>query len=320
MAVPIGAAISQSAPLSPASATERHSLTLRIDNDAFDFWMLPWNRPDDEYTSGVHIDYDGGDAPIWARAFLGGRESCVVGARSCRSARMELGQDIYTPSVSVDSAHAAPGSRPNAGWLFLSQTARALDEHRSDEFTLTAGVTGAPSLARYMQALAHRAGPAFNRPTDWSRQLGFEPGIVARVEERRRVSLIESDAFGADILPRVAASVGNVITNAELGLDTRVGVHLPHPWLVEANRFALTLSAGASGQAVARNLFLDGNTFKRSVHVGHEPFVLSGNAGIELRYEEFTLGYRAQSDSRAYALGPKWHPWATLVGGVSVDR
>ena len=43
MAAPIGAAISQS----PAPAAPR-TLTLRIDNDAFDFWMLPWNRPDEE--------------------------------------------------------------------------------------------------------------------------------------------------------------------------------------------------------------------------------------------------------------------------------
>src|SRR3954464_10243499 len=88
------------------------TLTLRIDNDAFDFWMLPWNRPDEEYTSGVHITYDGGDAPRWARAHLGGRAECAIGARSCRSGRAEIGQDIYTPSVSVDDPHASPGSRP----------------------------------------------------------------------------------------------------------------------------------------------------------------------------------------------------------------
>jgi UDP-galactopyranose mutase len=38
MAAPIGAAIAQTP----------HALTLRVDNDAFDFWMLPWNRPDEE--------------------------------------------------------------------------------------------------------------------------------------------------------------------------------------------------------------------------------------------------------------------------------
>lgn len=310
MAVPTGAAFSQLP----------HTLSLRVDNDAFDFWMLPWNRPDDEYTSGVHIAYDGGDAPRWSRAFLRGRAPCSVGARSCRSSRSVLGQDIYTPAVRLDSGRAAPGMRPNAGWLFLSQSARALDERRSRELTLTGGVTGAPSLARYMQALAHRAAPAFNRPTDWRSQLGFEPGVIASYEERARVVVAEGESVGADFIPRVALSAGNIATNAEVGFDGRIGLNLPHPWLLEPDRFSATLSVGASVRAIARDLFLDGNTFEHSVRVGHEPLVRSGSAGVEIRYDGFIVGYRAQSDSRAYKRGPAWHPWASLIGGVSLDR
>lgn len=318
MAVPVGAAFSQLPSAPPPSAP--HALTLRIDNDAFDFWMAPWNRPDEEYTSGVHIDDDGGDAPLWSRAFFARRAPCVVGVRSCRTSRFEVGQDIYTPAVSVDSGRAAPGSRPNAGWLFISQTARALDEDRSRDFTLTMGMTGPPSLARYTQALAHRAAPAFNRPTDWTHQLEFEPGVIARYEERRRVVIGETESLGADILPRVAASLGNVTTAAEAGADARIGVHLPHPWLLEQNRFSATLTAGAAERAIARDLFLDGNTFARTNGVGHETFVTSANLGVEVRDGAFMLGYRAQTDSRSYARGPKWHPWASLIGGISIGR
>lgn len=321
MAVPLGAAFSQlpSAPPAPPRSAP-HAITIRVDNDAFDFWMKPWNRPDEEYTSGVHIDDDGGDAPAWSRAFLARRTPCSVGLRSCRTSRLELGQDIYTPSVSVDSNRAAPGSRPNAGWLFISQTARALDEDRSSDFTLTMGMTGPPSLAQYTQALAHRAAPAFNRPTDWTHQLEFEPGVIARYEERRRFVLGERGWFGADVLPRVAGSVGNVTTAAEAGADARVGFHLPHPWLLEQDLFSAAFTAGAAERAIARDLFLDGNTFARSKGVGHEPFVTSANFGVEVRSSAFVLGYRAQIDSRSYARGPKWHPWASLIGGVSFDR
>ena len=28
---------------------------VRADNDAFNFWQAPWNRPDEEYTSGVRL-------------------------------------------------------------------------------------------------------------------------------------------------------------------------------------------------------------------------------------------------------------------------
>src|SRR3954469_21698356 len=84
------------------------TLTLRIDNDAFDFWMLPWNRPDEEYTSGVHVTLDGGDAPRWSRAGLRGLAPCTTSGAACRTGRTEIGQDIYTPAVSVSTSRAAP--------------------------------------------------------------------------------------------------------------------------------------------------------------------------------------------------------------------
>jgi len=314
MAAPHGAAIAQSAP-----APIPHTLSLRTDNDAFDFWMLPWNRPDDEYTSGVHITYDGGDAPWWARAFLRGDSACTTRSRTCRSARAELGQDIYTRDATISDTAVIDRSRPSAGWLYLSQSARSLRANRSDDLTLTLGVTGPPSLARFTQRIAHNAAPAFNRPTDWSREIEFEPGLIVCYEQRRRVS-IGVGAFGFDIVPRVGASIGNVLTAAELGLQFRTGWHLPHPWLPEPGGASLALVGGMTGQAIARNLFLDGNTFHSGPRVGHAPFVGSGELGVELRYRALRVEYRAVSDTRAYASGPQWHPWASMIAGVTFDR
>jgi lipid A 3-O-deacylase len=308
MAAAFGAAIAQSTP---------HMLTVRADNDAFDFWMYPWNRPDDEYTSGVHITYDGGDAPRWSRAFFRRGSPCIGQATSCRAARLELGQDIYT-NDRVDPVRRAT-LRPNAGWLYLAQSARSLRSARADEVTLTLGVTGNPSLGEFMQRLAHNAAPKYNRAVDWSRKIAFEPGVIGRYEQRRRIA-IDTGAFGVDVLPRAAASVGNVLTAAEVGFQTRLGWHLQHPWLPVNRATAVTIFAGASGQAVARNLFLDGSTFRDGPRVGHDPFVASGELGIEVRYRRLDLAYRAVSDSRSYATGPKWHPWASMVAGLTFDR
>jgi hypothetical protein len=316
MAAPFGAAISQSV----QSPRAPYALTLRIDNDAFDYWRMPWNRPDDEYSSGVHIDYDGGDAPVWARALARNAVACTDGALACRTQRLELGQDIYTPATSAEAPQPAPGSRPNAGWLYLAQTARVLSAARSDEATITVGVTGNPSLARYMQTLVHRVAPAYNRPIDWSNQIGFEPGIIARYEQRRRAVALSAGDIGWDVIPRAGASVGNVSTEADAGVQTRLGWKLPHPWLPQSRATSVSLLAGASERAVARDLFLDGSTFGGGPRVGHEPWVTSGELGIELRYERLTLAYRVQSDSRAYARGPAWHPWASMVGGFTFER
>jgi lipid A 3-O-deacylase len=324
----IGTAVAQSpapAPVAagrPVAAPGRapKTFSLRTDNDAFDFWMLPWNRPDEDYTSGVHLDYDGGDAPWWSRALIKGRGECVVHAQTCRTARLELGQDIYTPSVDVNDPHASATARPNAGWLYLAQSARALSGDRLDEFTLTLGVTGPPSLARFTQRLAHEAAPEFNRPTDWSHQIAFEPGAILRYEQQRRAWTAGGPSVGVDVIPTGGLSLGNVLTAADAGFRIRSGWHLAHPWLPEASSAGFTIEAGVSGQAVARNLFLDGNTFERGPRVGHEPFVGTGDLGVEVRYRAISLEYRAVNQTRAYAAGPKWHPWASMVGRVTVGR
>ena len=229
--------------------------------------------------------------------------------------RAELGQDIYTPSLRADDPVPNADERPNAGWLYLSQSARALRPDRSEELTITLGVTGPPSLARFTQRIAHAAAPAFNRPTDWSRQIGFEPGAMVRYAQRHRLG---TGSF--DLIPEFAATAGNVNTSAEAGVMARTGKNLRHPWLPESGPTELLVFGGISGRAVARDLFLDGNTFRGGSRVGHHVLVASGQLGVELRHRALTLGYRTVASSRAYSGGPRWHPWSSMTGGVTFDR
>jgi len=302
-----------------ARAQSPQTLSLRVDNDAFDFWMMPYNRPDEEYTSGVRITYTGGRAPWWSRLLMGDGGACVYRAQSCQSSRAELGQDIYTPSASTNNPEPAPGSRANAGWLFLSQTARSLDASRSDELSVTLGVTGPPSLAHATQSLFHSIAPYFNRPTDWSRQIRFEPGAIIGYEQRRRLAFY-AGPVGFDLLPSVSLKAGNVETSAGAGLQMRLGANLPHPWLPQSVPFSMTLMAGVSGRGVLRDIFLDGNTIRPDYRVGHEAGVGAGEVGIELRVRALTVGYRVVDETRSYAAGPQWHPWASMVAGVTFDR
>jgi len=307
------------APAGMLGAQTPRTVSLRIDNDAFDFWMLPWNRPDEEYSSGVHITYDGGHAPLWSRRFLCQMPACLTANRECRTGRAEIGQDLYTPATSKTNPVPAPGSRPNAGWLYVSQTARSLRPSRSDELTLTFGVTGRPSLGKFTQTIAHSAAPTFNRPSDWSYQVGFEPGVMARYEQRRRIGQ-DDRAIGFDVVPRFVLTAGNVSTAAEIGVQTRTGWHLRHPWLPQDGPIEFALIGGVSARAVVRDLFLDGNTFRDGPHVGHETFVGSGEIGVLMRFRALSLAYRAVNDTRSYSAGPKWHPWASIVGGVTFGR
>ncbi len=293
--------------------------TLRLDNDAFDFWMAPYNRPDEEYSSGVHLMADGGDAPWWARRFLSDLP-CTTKTTQCRTASFQFGQDIYSPATSVNDPSPAPGSRPNAGWLFVSQTARSLRLTTADALTFTVGVTGPPSLARQTQGLAHDLAPEFNRPTDWDRQIPFQPGFIAQFEHRVRAVVVERGSFGLDVVPRVAATLGNVTTDVQFGGEARVGWHLRHPWLPSDGPTEIALIVGATGRGVARDLFVDGHVPLDTARLVHAPFVARGDLGLEFRHRWLMLAYRAVDESRSYDRAPRWHPWASLIAGVTVDR
>jgi lipid A 3-O-deacylase len=316
----IAVALLTAAPLGAAFSQAPNTLTVRVDNDAFDFWMQPFNRPDEEYTSGVRVSWDGGKSPWWSRALFRNGGDCIDHATSCRTARLEIGQDIYTPSTSLADPKAAASARPNAGWLYVDQTARQLADNRSDQLTVTLGVTGPPALGQQAQSFFHSLAPEFNRPTDWSRQIAFEPGAIVRYEQFHRIGAAQLGPVGMDLIPTVGASVGNIADAVDAGFQARVGWHLPHPWLPSSEPFSFTLLAGATGRAVARDLFLDGNTFASSPRVGHTPFVGSGEWGATLSVGRLALTYRAQTDTRAYAGAPRWHPWSSLVGSFTFSR
>ena len=230
--------------------------------------MLPWNRPDEEYTSGVHITYDGGRAPWWARVIFGRAQACTIRVTECRTARAELGQDIYTPRSAADDPHAAPARAPTRGWLYFESDVReSLREDRSDELTITLGVTGPPSLARFTQRLAHSAAPEFNRPTDWTRQIGFEPGAIVQLRAAAARWQRSRQARSASMsLPSLTSSAGNVLTAAEIGFQSRVG------WTSATPVASALRGAGdrahrrrVSARGVARDIFLDGNTSERQL-------------------------------------------------------
>ena len=209
-----------------ARAQSPRGLTLRMDNDAFDFWMQPYNRPDEEYTSGVHITYDGARAPWWSGWLLGSAAMCTYHVTDCRRHAPRSARTSILRRQASTIRMPRPGSRANGGWLYVAQTARSLHESRSDELTISVGVTGPPSLARFTQNLAHNVAPEFNRPTDWSRQIRFEPGAIIGYEQRRRALAYDAGPMGFDVLPSVSVKRATWRPPRRSGLQTRTGLAL----------------------------------------------------------------------------------------------
>jgi lipid A 3-O-deacylase len=292
----------------PAAATSesppRGTLTLTIENDIF-------SGSDRHYTSGAAIVWvpSGGPPPGWLM-----RAARLVPWLADGETRhaYAVGQSLYTAS-NISDGEPPPGEPPYAGWLYGTVGLEVGDAARLDQLGVTLGVIGPAALGRQSQRAAHRAFGG-RRAQGWSTQLRNEPGLVLayRANWNHRVA---SGASGLrlDAAPYVGATLGNVSTHAAVGLTLRFGRTQPFepaprlaPGLISARHFARGsdlswhLLAGIEGRAVARDIFLDGNTFRASRSVDKDRFVADALLGLALTWRDVRVAYTHVFRSREY--------------------
>jgi hypothetical protein len=216
-----------------------------------------------------------------------------------------LGQDIFTPSDISEHA-LIEDDRPYAGWTYLGVGLVSENGDRLDNLELNVGMIGPASLAEKMQTEYHRL-IDIQLPEGWDNQLHNEPGVVLYYERKWRnilkaelTELPVFDNLGVDLTPHLGGALGNVFTYAAAGLTLRLGEDLPDDYGAPRLRPALPGSdyfrpddsfgwyffAGAEGRLVARNIFLDGNTFRDSHSVDKIPTVLDMQAGLAVMLGE----------------------------------
>jgi hypothetical protein len=300
----------------PAAAQVRE-VRLMLDNDAYDFWIPFRIRPDHDYTNGVTLSVEMAGGPLWAHALAPRAARCTAAApadSACTATTLSFGQKIFTPDV--DGAAPVAGQRAYAGWLYASATASVQSAARARRVGVELGITGTPSLGEAVHTTWHRVA-GFDAPDGWAHQLAFEPAFRVAYDESVLLADVRSGGVRvATLAPAWGADAGTLHVGAHAGVSARAGWAVPHPWSAAADRGAGPASVYALARvqqnAVARDLFLDGSTFSRSIRVERRPLVWEYELGGGVRYRAFTLEYRALTRGREYDTQPKPHTWGTF--------
>lgn len=240
-----------------------------------------------------------------------------------------FGQNMYTPP-DITVADPLPNTHPYAGWLYGSVAVIAeTGRRRLDQLDLTIGVVGPASLARQTQRLVHEVTGA-PTPQGWGTQLKNEPGIVLTYQRSWRGYAVKTwHGFDIDVTPHAGGAIGNVHTYVNTGLTVRFGDRLPFDYgppriqptvpgsgfYLPQHDFGWYLFAGVDGRGVARNIFLDGNTFHDSRSVDKETWVGDLQFGFVLAWRQVRLSYTHVSRSQQF----KGREGRDKFGAVSIS-
>ena len=281
----------------PARA-EDGRLTLIEENDSILF------DSDRYYTQGLQLNYLGDSVAAdsgWNVPFdfLADHIGVFSGGSGVdRRYEVMVGQQIFTPN-DIHTSEPDTDDHPYAGWLYGGIGLLQDTDHRQlDHLEVQLGVVGPASLAHQTQNDWHQF-IGVEQANGWHEQLHNEPGILISYEHKWRFLQPLGDGFAVDAIPQLGATVGNVMTYGSAGTLFRFGRNLEadygparmQPAMSGSSYFnekaldgpfGFYVYAGAQGRAVARNIFLDGNSFQDSESVDKRVLVGDLVGGVSL--------------------------------------
>lgn len=221
-----------------------------------------------------------------------------------------IGNDMYTPD-DLTSSDLIVNERPYAGMTYIGIGFHNKSSRRMSTLEFDLGIVGPHSFTGAFQKTIHNW-MGYEYPHGWDHQLKDEPALRIIYDHKWKLLKWQFGGdFGFDWIAYMRGGLGNVYTGAGFGMEVRWGLALPDDFgtfpirpggdVTDINKRSSSFSrqgrsgvhvfAAVEGQAVLRDIFLDGNTFRDSHSVDKEPFVADLMVGISLRIGCFKIFY-----------------------------
>ncbi len=271
--------------------------TARTENDKFS--TVPGGT-DRYYTAGNQVAYTSSPNGVpqavsdLGRYIFGGGTSWLG---------VSVGQQIYTPRDTT-RIRPDPTDRPYAGYLAATVSLIQDVQDTRNVVAMSVGVIGPSAGGRLVQNGFHAL--INDAPSHgWSAQLNDEPALQFTASRTWRKPLVSLGALETDVLPAVTLGVGTVRDYAQVGGRLRLGHGLDRDFgpgrLTDGNSgqdaylpgdgLGYYMFVGVSGQAIARDAFLDGNLTGRSPHVARRSLMADVEGGLAVLWRGTRLSY-----------------------------
>jgi len=299
--------------------------TFVLENDMFG------NGTDSNYTNGLRLSYFNvnADFPDIAHRIAALIPTFDINRTS--SIFYSLGQNLYTPD-NISSPVMMPGDRPWAAHLYGAVGMATLTGRHLDEIEASLGVVGPWALGKQAQRFIHKHVSDSPTPRGWHNQIKNEPALMLGWQRRWPAALTASaGGFRFSAAPHIGLTLGNVHTFANTGFGFRIAPERDRwqdaparvrPAMPGTGYFEIPekgwswfLFGGVDTRAVARNIFLDGNSFRNSPNVSKNYFIADSSLGLALTFQQFRISYTLNHRSKSY----KMQKEDDLFGAVSLN-
>ena len=246
-----------------------------------------------------------------------------------RNLVISMGQLMFTPS-DKEAREVIQDDRPYAGFLYLGFGYHTRDDEQLDTIEVNVGMVGPASLAEESQDFIHKI-RAIDKFNGWDNQLENELGLQFIYEHKHRFKLTNSWPH-QDFIAHSGVSLGNVATYLNVGGEYRIGWQLPEDFGTAAVRPGGDNSAPGDGDVrrcgqwicglhafisvdskfVARDIFLDGNTFEDSHSVDRRSTVADAAIGFSFLVDGWKVSYAKVFRTREFEEQDKSHEYGSL--------
>lgn len=305
-----------------------NSINLYIENDSRN---IGGPGSDQAYSNGFRISYVMSEHihPVLFKKLINWSDYLKTELhKSKTNFSISLAHQIYSPNK-ISDENLIANDRPYAGWLNLGLAVHFKNENHDHLLSLNLGLIGPEAKGKEVQNSFHRLIKT-SEGKGWQNQLHSEPTL--QIYYQQRVRFFEVFNLGQkyfEIIPYYGSGFGNVAIESHIGGILRFGLNLPDdfgPTRNSANdgdkivtaqntitRYAsYYIFSGAKAIGVARNIFLDGNTFQKSHSVNKYPLIFETDFGIGLKIKRVDLVWRFVTKSPEFKEQSRFNSFASI--------
>jgi len=332
-------AAARAAPADPAPTPARlrfGSVSVYSENDKY------FAGTDQHYTNGFKLSFLSTEigsfttdpVPKAVQEIARAINALVPAGHDCKLG-LAIGQNLYTPT-DISTTAAQPADRPYAAWLYGSAAFQVYQPPPDpasgafrpavlDTLEVSVGMVGPGALGRQVQNNVHSV-LGIAHANGWKTQIHNEPGLLIGLERKWRFATPSArEGWGADAIPHLGVNVGNIFTYANAGGEVRAGWHLPADFGANLIRpssdsnttrrpdWSLFAFAAFDGRAVARDVTLDGNSFRSSPSIPKEAFVGDVLGGVAFGTRHWQVNYAQALRTKEF----KGQTKASVFGSLS---